>query len=269
MANEQPSEDAAPVAAAGSERTRAYFDAIAPRYDREYARPARQARDALQPLVAGGRRPGRVLVLGVGTGRELPALEDDGWEVVCLDFSPRMLDECKKRGRSATLLCADFFGPWPVEDGSVDGAVALHGSAAHPPHREAVVSFAREAARVLRPGGRLVLELPLPAWLEATLTPMRAENGMLRDWAAGAGPAPIAVYGFRDRMGAEVEIPAVPLSVWVHALHESFDVELHEASRRVAGVGRAHAGYTTAGHAGAEIADGEGRIVAQRRDRLA
>ena len=70
---------------------REFFDAIARRYDRAYALSGRASRERLARVVGllEGRR--RVLVLGIGTGRELPALLDAGHEVTGIDVSERMV----------------------------------------------------------------------------------------------------------------------------------------------------------------------------------
>jgi len=93
-----------------------FFDAIAPRYDRVYARAAAelaQSLDRLLPLLA---PRSRIADLGVGTGRELPRLLDAGHEVVGLDASERMLAECARRARRIALVRADLWErlPWTM-----------------------------------------------------------------------------------------------------------------------------------------------------------
>jgi SAM-dependent methyltransferase len=111
--------------------------------------------------------PGRVLVLGVGTGRELPALLDAGYEPTGLDASREMLARCARRARPIPLVEADFYqSPLPFADARFDAAVALHGTLAHPPSVQAMASLAGELARIVRPGGRVLAEVPSPAWLD-------------------------------------------------------------------------------------------------------
>jgi SAM-dependent methyltransferase len=108
-----------------------------------------------------------VLDLGVGTGRELTALLDAGYEPTGVDAARSMLERCARRGRAVPLVEADFWEPLPFPDGSFDCAVALHGTLAHPPDDAALPRLAQELARVVRPGGTWVVEVPSLAWLEA------------------------------------------------------------------------------------------------------
>jgi SAM-dependent methyltransferase len=155
-------------------RDRAFFDGIARRYDRVYAESGAASKDALTAVVAGllGRK--RVLVLGVGTGRELSALLDAGHEPVGLDFSQEMLTLCDRRARRVPLVLADFWQPLPFEAGRFDAAIALHGTLAHPPEDGASLArLAKELARVLARPASVVAEVPtlamadkIPASLE-------------------------------------------------------------------------------------------------------
>jgi SAM-dependent methyltransferase len=146
---------------------RRFFDAIAGRYQREYALPADQSRVRMEQV----RRalpapPARVLDLGVGTGRELTALLDAGYQPTGVDVSPAMLERCRRRARPVPLMLCDFWEPLPFADGSFDAAIALHGTLAHPPDHRALAHLARELARIVRPGGAFVAEVPAPAWID-------------------------------------------------------------------------------------------------------
>jgi SAM-dependent methyltransferase len=143
-----------------------FFDAIAPRYDRVYARDSHSLRARLEaaklPSRAGA--PGRVLDLGIGTGRELAFLLDAGHAVTGIDFSARMIEACEKRARKVPIVHGDFYAPLPFPDASFESAIALFGSLAHPPDPGAHARLAKELARVLVPGGVLVAEMPSPSW---------------------------------------------------------------------------------------------------------
>ncbi len=143
-----------------------FFETIARKYDRAYAldSAATKARMA-SVLSALPPAPARVLDLGVGTGRELGALQDAGYAPTGLDASPTMLALCARRARPVPLVQADLWAPLPLEDGSFDAVLALHGTLAHPPARVAYAGLAREVARVVRGGGAFVAEVPSRTWL--------------------------------------------------------------------------------------------------------
>ncbi len=140
---------------------RAFFDAIAPRYDRAYALEGRLSRERMAGVLRalGTRR--RVLALGLGAGRELPALLDAGYDVVGLDISPSMIALCNVRSRSVPIVQADFWEPLAFRSEDFDAVIALHGTLAHPPHAEALSRLGTEISRILRRGdGAFVAEVP-------------------------------------------------------------------------------------------------------------
>jgi SAM-dependent methyltransferase len=144
-----------------------FFDAIAGRYDRTYAPAAEETRRRMPHVLrALPAPPARVLDLGVGTGRELSALLDAGYAPTGLDASGAMLERCARRARPVPLVLADFWQPLPFPTSAFDAAVALHGTLAHPPDREAIGRLSREVARVVRAGGVWIVEMPSPAWLD-------------------------------------------------------------------------------------------------------
>jgi SAM-dependent methyltransferase len=144
----------------------AFFDAIAHRYDRDYVLDAATTRARMQRLLGEISIDGAdVLDLGVGTGRELPALLDAGMRVTGLDASERMLAQCAKRARPVPLVRADFYAPLPFADASFDAVLALHGTLAHPPDDASLRRLFQEVSRVLRPSGLLAAEVPSAGWL--------------------------------------------------------------------------------------------------------
>jgi len=146
---------------------RRFFDAIAGRYDRAYGLDRDASRARMARVVSELAPRSRVLDLGVGTGRELGALQDEGHDVVGLDFSPAMLAICARRARPVPLVLADLWSALPFDAGSFDAALALHGTLAHPPSGGALQSLVGELARVLAPGGVVIAEVPSPGWLDA------------------------------------------------------------------------------------------------------
>jgi SAM-dependent methyltransferase len=144
-----------------------FFEAIARRYDRAYALDATATRARMRRILAHlPSPPARVVDLGVGTGRELGSLQDAGYDVTGLDVSPAMLALCARRARPVTLALADLWTTLPFADASVDAVIALHGTLAHPPERSAYGALAAECARITRPGGAFVAEVPSQAWLK-------------------------------------------------------------------------------------------------------
>jgi len=102
-----------------------------------------------------GRARGRVLELGVGTGKNLP-LYPPGVQVTGIDISPRMLERARsfaaRIGATPELRRADA-QRLPYADASFDTVTATCVFCSVPDP----VQGLREAARVLRPGGELLL----------------------------------------------------------------------------------------------------------------
>ena len=144
-----------------------FFDAIARRYDHDYALPREHSRPRLARLLELLGPPKRILDLGVGTGRELPALLDAGHQVRGLDVSPNMIALCNKRERPIAVALGDFWEPLPFDAASFDAVIALHGTLAHAPADASLAPFAAEVARVLGAGGVFVAEVPRPSWIDA------------------------------------------------------------------------------------------------------
>jgi phosphatidylethanolamine/phosphatidyl-N-methylethanolamine N-methyltransferase len=133
------------------------YSLIAPLYDLAIARPLRAARTrSLQSLPTDVA--GRVLLSGIGTGLDLPLLPKLH-RYTALDFNAAMLSRARLRG--AKLLDEGLQVEWalgdsmalPFPDAHFDHVV-LHLIVAVVPQPAQCLS---EAARVLKPGGTIVI----------------------------------------------------------------------------------------------------------------
>jgi SAM-dependent methyltransferase len=133
----------------------ARYDGLADWYDSligdEVSEWTRAAGELLVSLL--GQGPGRCLDLGCGTGAFVPVLVAQGWTVVGVDLSADQLRVARERvGEMAEALVQADAAALPFEDGSFDAVVAVlvHTDV------DAYDAALREAARVLRRGGRFV-----------------------------------------------------------------------------------------------------------------
>jgi ubiquinone/menaquinone biosynthesis C-methylase UbiE len=159
-------------AATEKERVRGLYEKEAPKYDRGMRFFERFILgDARRWACA--RAGGDVLELAVGTGLNLPHFPP-AIRLTGIEFSPAMLELAKRRamelGREADFRLGDAEA-LEFDDDTFDTVVCTYALCTIPDDRQAV----REAKRVLRPGGRLVLtehvRSPAPA--------VRAGQGLL------------------------------------------------------------------------------------------
>jgi ubiquinone/menaquinone biosynthesis C-methylase UbiE len=153
----------------GWNRTR--YRAYAPVYDM-IAAPLQAGRR--QALTALDLRPGeRALILGCGTGLDLPLLPA-GVDVTAIDLTPTMLRYALARAASSgrPLRAAVMNGQQLALPDATFDVVLLHLVLAVVPDP---VACAREAARVLRPGGRVSI---FDKWLPEGATPSPARRAL-------------------------------------------------------------------------------------------
>ena len=110
--------------------------------------PAAQAAVAALQLRAGER----VLDVGCGTGNAALVAAAAGAAVTGADTSPRLLDVARERVPGGEFVLADAV-ELPFADGAFDAAVSVFGVIFARPAERAVA----ELARVVRPGGRVVI----------------------------------------------------------------------------------------------------------------
>jgi ubiquinone/menaquinone biosynthesis C-methylase UbiE/predicted ester cyclase len=145
---------ACPIPSTETERVRRIFDKQAPTYDKSMSR--------FEKLLFAGNREwvceraeGEVLELAAGTARNLPFYPPDV-RVTGIELSPEMAELGRRRaadlGREIEMTVGDAEA-LPFPDESFDTVVCTYGLCTIPDDAAAV----REAKRVLRPGGRLLL----------------------------------------------------------------------------------------------------------------
>jgi ubiquinone/menaquinone biosynthesis C-methylase UbiE len=136
------------------ERVRRIYAASAPRYDRIIRLPELLLFGSGREW-ATGLAVGRTLEVAAGTGRNLP-LYSRHISLTAIDVSEQMLDIARQRavrlGREVDLQVSDAQA-LPYADASFDTVLATLALCSIPDDRAGVA----EMARVLRPGGRLVL----------------------------------------------------------------------------------------------------------------
>ena len=138
--------------------SRAFFASRAAGWDKKFSDDLPAYGKAVE--MAGLRAGDLALDVGCGTGRALPALAaavGPSGRVIGLDLTPGMLSAVRAAGRDrhATLILADA-RRLPLDDAAAD-AVFAAGLVQHLPDPGAGLA---ELARVVRPGGRLVLFHP-------------------------------------------------------------------------------------------------------------
>jgi SAM-dependent methyltransferase len=150
-----------------------------------YERPAVQA-------LLGDVRGRDVLDAGCAAGEHAAWLVERGARVVALDASAAMVELARTRlGTAARVLQADLALALPFEDAAFD--VVLSSLTLH--YLEAWAPPLREFARVLRPGGRLVLSTHHPLSTPAEqLENYHAVQLVEETWHAFGEPARMRFY---------------------------------------------------------------------------
>ena len=107
-------------------------------------------------------RGGRCVEVGCGPGRMTAALSQRFDRVLGLDVSPAMLERARAAVGAPNVEVRAVSGSRldGVEDASADTLVCYL-VLQHLPSREAVLSYLREFARVLAPGGAAYVQLPV------------------------------------------------------------------------------------------------------------
>lgn len=126
------------------------WDLYAPHYDRFIAFDPHRKRSL---AMAGLRAGERVLICGCGTGQDLPLLPE-GLEVIAVDASRGMIRKALERRCASPVRFLRMDAQRLAFPDSCFDCVVLHLIVAIVPEPLACL---REAARVLKPGGRIAL----------------------------------------------------------------------------------------------------------------
>jgi ubiquinone/menaquinone biosynthesis C-methylase UbiE len=143
----------------GQEQLDAFFGEF---YLRVYGNRQAGAEAREQALAAarlsGCPADGALLDVGCGFGRHAVPLAAEGFRVTGVDRSATLLEEARRRAPddNPALVAADY-RELPFADESFDAAINLYTSLGYLGDEEDTQVLA-EVARVLRPGGRLVIE---------------------------------------------------------------------------------------------------------------
>jgi len=129
------------------------FDRIAERYDETRGGLVVGCSFADAVLAHIAPAPARIVEFGVGTGLVALPLTEHGYDVVGIDLSPKMLAAARER-IGARVAVADVSRA-PIATGSCDAVVAARVLHVVGDPGEALA----EAARIVRPGGRVVVIL--------------------------------------------------------------------------------------------------------------
>ncbi|MFI1221657.1 MULTISPECIES: class I SAM-dependent methyltransferase [unclassified Streptomyces] len=161
---------------------------------------------------------GIVLDLGSGTGRVAEHLASSTRRVIAVDRSAGMLEYARESfpPERGVALRSDIRN-LPVKDGTIDGIVCSGVLHHLPEWRRAL----REAARVLRPGGRLIVREPNARYAGNLFEP--AEK--LMNWLATTGRTTQGTPEGEPQEGlSPVEEPLSPEHLVEAAKAEGFDV---------------------------------------------
>jgi ubiquinone/menaquinone biosynthesis C-methylase UbiE len=144
------------------QRVATFYDVVGNTYDQSCYFLACEApyREEIARLST-GRRFGRLVDLGCGTGKQTVMLAPHADEVVAVDISASSLQQaearCRQAGARNVRFLEESIVSLPIEAASVDGIFSYGDviSHVHDAYREVF----RESARILRPGGFLAFEI--------------------------------------------------------------------------------------------------------------
>jgi len=158
---------------------------------------------------AGDFSGNKILEVGPGDGRLLPALSKRGAAVVALDNAQEMLDSAKKHASALDNVQFCFGEPASLTDhASAFSAAVVNMVLHHVPDPERLIL---DVARLLTPGGHLVVSELCPhdqAWAREHCGDLwlGLDPNALHIWAAAAGLERNAELFFGQRNGFQIQI---------------------------------------------------------------
>jgi 23S rRNA (guanine745-N1)-methyltransferase len=172
---------------------------------------------ALGDAVVDGPAPAALLDLGSGTGHHLAAVLDRLPDAVgvALDSSRYAARRAARAHPRAVAVVADSWARLPVLDGVLDRVLVVFAPRNGP-----------EIARVLRPGGRLVVVTPAPDHLGELVGPLgllRVDPDKAERTAGSLEPylVPVASASYRERMSLDRAAVETLVGMGPHARHLS------------------------------------------------
>ena len=133
-----------------------------------------------------GVKPGTCVEIGCGAGRLTAPLAKFFQAVHGLDVSAGMIEYARRRVPPNVSLHLTDGQRIPLANGSVDAAFSTH-VLQHLPDADATVSYLREVSRVLKPGGTIMVHVPLIVWphrsLQSVHRLVHRANRLLDAWS--------------------------------------------------------------------------------------
>ncbi len=165
-----------------------------------------------------GHGPGLCLDFGCGTGHAIPLLRDAGWTVVGVDVSADQLEVARAYASDVELVHCDGHA-LPFVDARFDAVISLFTHTDFDDFGGAM----REAARLLKPGGRFVYLGTHPCFGGPMVARAAADEiedavAILRSGYVAAGWRRLPFDAESAKVRARVGINHIPLAIFLNAI---------------------------------------------------